>query len=255
MTRRPRAISFRRVVIGFRDTFGSASSLAAAAGFARLLETELVGIFIEDEELMEWAASSFARRVPATATEPARTPPAHEESATAAGMMRQRLSRAATSCGLIARFQTERASAASLDLRGVGPDDLLVVVEPADPLARQSYPFTATLEAMIRHPAPVLYVPCHVRPRPDPCVAVAGHVDETVRQLAEAIADKLGAQVVELHDTPNVAKAAGERLIVFDRDTLPEDDLSSFATIAAEHGAPALIVGTGRRQPDTKQAS
>lgn len=240
------AIAFRRVVIRFCDTFGSATSLEVAAGFARTLQSELVGIFIEDEELMEWSSSRFSTRVPVSSPAPPEVPASGgRQEATAAAMnVRRRFVRVATSLGVRMRFEVERASAASLESAGAGQDDLLVVIEPADPLARQSYPFTSILEAVVRYPGPVLYVPRNVRPLSTSKVALAENASNAVGEIARDIAAKLGAKVISLDDIGHIQARRGEHLIVFDRQAFQSKRDFQFATIAAEHAAPALMVGT-----------
>jgi hypothetical protein len=57
-------MSFRRVVIALEDTSSStAAALATAIGLARTMEAELVGLFIEDSDLIEFAALPFAGEI------------------------------------------------------------------------------------------------------------------------------------------------------------------------------------------------
>ena len=55
--------AFRRIVIGFQDAGGSHAGLEAAVQFARALETELLGIFVEDASLLEWSSARLAREL------------------------------------------------------------------------------------------------------------------------------------------------------------------------------------------------
>lgn len=246
MTSQSGAVAFRRVVIRFCDTFGSVSSLEAAAGLARTLESELVGIFIEDEELLEWSSSPFARQIPrpGSAAAPAAATGTQQDLAAAVSNIRRRFMRAATSFGLRTRFEVERASAVSLEMPGAGPDDLLVVIEPSDPLARQSYPFTAILEAVIRYSGPVLYIPRNVGQRPIAAVVQMKDASEPVRDIAGNIAARLGVKVSGPDDISHQQGRRGQHLIVFDRGKLQNERDFQFAAIAAEYRAPVLIVGS-----------
>lgn len=272
MTTPSRTTMFRRVVIGFRDTCESSSSLEATARFAQLIETELLGVFIEDTELMEWSGSPLMRQFTSISRPPVPASPARlaEEFSAAADMMRRRFARAAATLGVRARFQIERSSAATLEIKGAGPEDLLVVVEPADPMARLSYPFTTVLEAVAKSQAPVLYMPNQVRQRTGPVVSVFRDADDQGHRIAADLASRLGEDMIdirfsedELPQAEAAAKAASGRapasvehirhaldgvrecLIVFSRQVLGDHDPSLFVLLAAERRVPLLIVGAG----------
>jgi len=55
-------MSFHRVVVAL-DTSGSLAALATASGLARAMEAELVGLFVEDVDLLAFAALPFAGEV------------------------------------------------------------------------------------------------------------------------------------------------------------------------------------------------
>lgn len=245
MTGQSGAVAFRRVVIRFCDTFGSVSSLEVAAGFARTLRSELVGIFIEDEGLIEWSSSPLARQIPMAAPSGTSAPAAGrgQEMTAAVINVRRRFMHAATALGLRTSFEVERSSAVSLESAGAGQDDLLVVIEPADPLARQSYPFTAILEAVVRYAGPVLYVPRNVRRLPISAVMLAKDASEAVQGNVRSIAAQLGAKVVEVDQVSEARSHRGEVLIALDRKNFEGDRDFRFAAIAAELGAPALVLG------------
>jgi hypothetical protein len=245
MTGQSGAVAFRRVVIRFCDTFGSVSSLEVAAGFARTLRSELVGIFIEDEGLMEWSSSPLARQIPMAASSGTSAPSTGRGQEMTAAVMnvRRRFTHAATALGLHTSFEVERASAASLESAGAAQDDLLVVIEPADPLARQSYPFTAILEAVVRYAGPVLYVPRNVRRLPISAVTLAKDASEEVQENVRAIAAQLGVKAIEVDQIREARSQRGEILIAFDRRNFEGERDFRFAAIAAERGAPALVLG------------
>lgn len=245
---------FRRLVVGFRDASGPGAGLEAAAQLAERFRAELLGVFVEDLGLVEWSAAPLARRAtgPSRPLAPFTAERLAEEFAAAAAVARQRLARVAAARGIGSRFLVERTSAASLQLGAAGPEDLLVVVEPDDPLARLSHPFTTLLGAVARAAAPVLFVPRRVFQRPGPVVAVTRRPEEPAHRIAAAVAGALGEVLIELPggapaETARLAHAlapVGERLIVLGRPALAAADPLLFAALAAERRVPTLVAGS-----------
>jgi hypothetical protein len=273
METRSRVTIFRRVVVGFRDTSESLSSLEAAARFAQRFDTALLGLFIEDAALMAWSGSRELRHVSRAPAGHAEMTPERlaEDFAAAAAVVRQRFVRVAAELGLSAEFHVERAGAGALEFPGIGPQDLLVVAEPADPMARFSYPFRGALQAIALSAVPVLYFPHRAVQRTGPVVAILRPEDAEIGEVAADIASALGETVTAFHigssrDAPPASREPGaqpaartvlpsaegirdalatvrECLIVISRAALPIDDPLLFATIASERMTPVLVLG------------
>lgn len=250
----PVAPAFRRIVIGFQDAGGSHAGLEAAVQFARALETELLGIFVEDASLLEWSSARLARELSGTARPPVAMTPERlaADFAAAAMIVRRRLSRIAEGAGLSVRFQVARSRSDSLDFVGAEPDDLLVVVEPADRMARLSHPFAGILRAVAASSAPVLYVPHGVQQRRGPVVLVATAPDDASHRIAAAVAAAIGEPVIGLDgplnpgDLDRALAGVRERLLVLGRAALADGGAAAIAAVAAQRQVPTLVVGTGR---------
>lgn len=244
--------AFRRLVIGFQDASGSPAGLETAVQLARALAGELLGVFVEDTALMEWSSVRPMREQSAGPRAPAAVTPERlsADFAAAAAMVRGRLSRLAEAAGLGLRFEVARASAASLDFAGRQPGDLLALLEPADRMARLSYPFAGLRRAVVESAAPVLYLPHGVQRRRGPVVSVAPSAGD--HAVAAAVAAALGEPLVALEapfgpDAIDRALAGmRESLLVLRRPALPGSD--GF-TLAAQRLVPALIAGDAAAGP------
>ncbi len=259
---RPSSRVFRRLVIGCHGEAGSRSALEATVRLARTMESQLLGIFVEDAPLLEWSSSPLTRQVGGGVRSggPFTPETLAADFATAAAMMRERLARLAGGVGLTAGFRVARSSGSSLDFDGSEPGDLLVVVEPADPMARLSYPFAGLLQTIARASTPVLYMPHRVLQRRGPVVAIAPQPDE---RLAAEVAATIGEDLVSvapsargnpsepghplsLQEVSRALSGVRECLLVLSRPTLPADDPGLFAAIATQRMVPTLVAGTGK---------
>lgn len=250
---------FRRMVIALQGAPGAIEDLAMAARFAQLFKSELLGIFVEDVSLIEWSASPIARhfsRVSAASSSVSPETLSRDFSA-AASIARRRLLRVATTLGLTMRFEVNRVTAPSLDLDVLEPGDLLAVVEPADPMTRLSYPFTAVLRAIIETALPVLYIPHGAVERSGPIVSVIARQDEDDQQLVERIAQFLDEELIvppNLDFSAPPAETSHERLIVMDRQAPLLSDLTAFSAILAKRRVPALLIGLPRRPMSSEES-
>lgn len=251
MATRSVAPAFRRIVIGFRDAGGSRAGLEAAVQFARALETELVAVFVEDASLLEWSSARPVRQLSGVAHPPVVMTPERlaADFAAAAMIVRRRLSRLAEGAGLSLRFEVARSRTAALDFAGAEPDDLLVVVEPADRMARLSHPFAGILRAVAASSSPVLYVPHGVQQRRGPVVAITGGPDDAGGRIAAAVAASMGETLVRLAgpldpgDLDRALAGVRERLLVLGRPALTSCDAAAIAAVAAQRQVPAVVVG------------
>ncbi|MEQ8816332.1 MAG: hypothetical protein RLO51_06240 [Thalassobaculum sp.] len=259
---------FRRAVIGFHDAGCSPSGLDAAVGFARAMESQLVGVFVEDTPLLEWSSSPLSRHVTTLAGRWATATPDSlaAEFATAARIVRRRLSRVAEALGVSVDFRVERASAASLTFAATArPRDLLIVVEPADPMARLCYPFADLVRAIEASSAPVLYMPHGAQQRRGPVVSIEPQLDGESSRIAAEVAARIGESLISiggadapwtaplnLQDVEHALAGVAERLVVLGRPEPTSSQPSLFATIAARRLVPTLVVGAGH--PGAPQA-
>lgn len=246
----PDSLLFRRMVLSFHGAPDSTESLEVVAHFARLFNSELFGLFVEDAGLIEWLSSPLSRHFSRGMSEPAAPSPetlSHEFSA-AASVARQRLLDAGFALGLTTRFEKTSTGAAALVTKALEAGDLLAMIEPADPLARTSYPFAAFRRLVETSAAPVLFVPHGAVVRQGPILSIAAEQDTASRETVDRIVRMLNEELVllpkaDLEQPP--ANAARERLIVLSREALA-DDIGRYATRLSERGVPVLILGRPR---------
>lgn len=111
----------------------------------------------------------------------------------AAAVLRRRLE-AASRAGLHTQVTVARGEPGSFLGECAQAGDLLVVTEPADPMARWVQPFTGLLEAALAAPPALLYLP-HRGARGSGPIAAFGSAVAT--DLARGLAQALGALYVE----------------------------------------------------------
>jgi hypothetical protein len=194
-------VRIRRVVVGFADAAAAAGDLiATAAELARVLHVELWGLFVEDALLFDAAALTLLRAIEPrqlvwrslTATQLAQ---AH---AVAAGALERHLLDAAAALGVPAGFQVVRGDPATMLLRQCEPSDLLVIAEPADPIARAMHPYPRLVRALCETASAVLFIPHGARRRKGPVVAFARSPDDPSLALAASIAAASGERLIVL---------------------------------------------------------
>lgn len=117
----------------------------------------------------------------------------HRELDLAAAVLRRRLE-AAQRAGLHTEVTVGRGGPGSVLGQYAQETDLLVITEPADPMARWVQPFTGLLEAALDAPAALLYLP-HRGVRGSGPIAAFGSAVATA--LARRLAQALGAPCVE----------------------------------------------------------
>lgn len=108
-------------------------------------------------------------------------------------VLRRRLE-AARTAGLRTEVTVARGGPGSMLGQDLQASDLLVVTEPADPMARWVQPFTGLLEAALAAPAPLLYLP-HRGVRGSGPIAAFG--SGVAAELARRLAQTLGAPLID----------------------------------------------------------
>ncbi|MGD9879732.1 MAG: hypothetical protein AB7U95_06300, partial [Reyranella sp.] len=161
--------SYRRAVLGMSSGSVDRHMLQAAAEFARLLELEMLGVFIEDQSLIDLAGLPFTRelRMPGhewRMMEPQRV---DDELRAAAQQAARLFQREIKSRGLACRFEVRRGSPVTLASKVAQATDVLILAEPAafDLLAPGSEPARQAAEASA---AAVLLLPRTGMPRHGP---------------------------------------------------------------------------------------
>ena len=200
-----KAESFSRIVIGLYHNARD-DSVRIAAEVADLLRLELLGLFIEEQDLLDLAAMPFVREFRPLGGGWCRLDAAQlaRDLDDASRSARRRFTEAAKGLQKTAQFQTVRGSLADTIASILRAGDIVIVAEPAHPAEQVANRFGALMRAAFRSAAAVLIVPRHVVRRSGAVVAIAASPDDPAIAAAAAI-----------------AVTAGEDLVVVEADHLP----------------------------------
>jgi hypothetical protein len=196
-------MQIQRVLVGLFDDALAPVALEAAAELARALGARLHGLFVEDALAFE--AAAWPARQAITRHDLVWRPFTRERLAEAHDLavreLRRRLQQQANAWGVAIDFETARGHPAGLLAQRSAPGDLLVVAEPRDPIALTLDPYRRLLQAALRAPAPVLYLPHAARRSAGPVIVLATGAEDPLLRLASPLAAAL--------DEPLVVLAAG----------------------------------------------
>jgi hypothetical protein len=182
----------------------SPAAVDAVIDLARALGAELQALLLEDLATLAMVELPSPRTYDPRASLWRDVQPMEmqRELELAAAVLRRRLE-TAQRAGLQAQLTVTRGGPGSV-LRQYGQEsDLLVVTEPADPMAHWVQPFTGLLQAVLASPAAVLYLP-HRGARGSGPIAFfgAGAASELARRMAQA----LGAPCVDAEAGQHAAR-------------------------------------------------
>ncbi|NNE24427.1 MAG: hypothetical protein HKN11_17640 [Rhizobiales bacterium] len=190
-----------RIVIGLKAASDIDPPVDAATVLASAIKAELVGVFIEEEAMMDLAGLPFATAVSFGASKPQRLTPDTMKQAMARGaMMCQRaLSARATSAQIKWSFSHRRGSAPETARAALNAGDYLVLSGQNHGFG--SYELIEELRSVPRHSSGVLIAARqHQKPAKGPVIAV----DD---------GDTTGAKTLAL--AARIAAATGQQLMLF----------------------------------------
>ncbi|MFO1160397.1 MAG: hypothetical protein U1E60_16280 [Reyranellaceae bacterium] len=245
---------YRRAVLGMPTGGVDRHLLRAAAEFARLLELELLGVFMEDPALFSLATLPFARelRLPGHDWQALDLQRMGEELRAAADRERRLFEKELMAYGVACRFEVHRGDSATLARHVARASDILIVEEPMeiDTLAAGGDPARLSLLSA----ATILLVPRTGMPQGGPVAAVVADPSDPCLRIASRIAAATGekALAVPSVDQPSTAALLGslrlalgprrERLLVLPRQGITSDGM--LLEIASQRRVPILVVGT-----------
>lgn len=134
----------------------------------------------------------------------------HRELELAGAVLRRRLE-AAQRAGLPMQVTVARLGSGSVLGQYAPASDLLVVSEPADPVARWVQPFSGLLQAALASPAALLYLPRRGARSRGPIAAVGSVV---AAELAQRLAQELGAPRIDVDAGASPALASSLRTLL-----------------------------------------
>jgi hypothetical protein len=272
----PRA-DFKRMVLGLPHSAKDYASVAFTAELADLLGLDLVGIFAEDEGLIDLALLPCVRefRLSGDGWHRLEVEQLARSSSHAVAEARRLFDDAARSRRVATRFDLIKGKIGEAVGSQSLPDDIIVVIEPQNPAERVTYQFKKFMEMALNAQTAALLVPSRIIRRKGPVVVIAASehdpsirvgltIAEAIREkllvLAPAIADRslstrllttsavhinqqsLHGNEIGLAELRSVLAIAGERLVVMSRGS---DPLLP-AQLASEQGVPVLVAGQSK---------
>jgi hypothetical protein len=261
---------FRRVVLGIRQS-APRHGLRQAADMAALLQAELRGLFVREDELTGLAAMPFAREFRPLeggwhAIEREQLSRALDAAAHSA---EQHFSEAVKGRNLSCEFEVVQGSIDKAIASVSRAGDILVIPEPAGSPERVTLQFRSLIRAALRSAAAVMVVPERIVRETGPVVALAGEPHDASIDAASVIAslakeqfsiidvsERIGrmrdgcqtgiqavlqdrARSLDYSEVEKVLQPMQERLLVLSRGML---DSSATATIASARRVPVLVV-------------
>jgi hypothetical protein len=186
-------LRFRRIIFGFRPGAMDRELLEISAEMADMLGAALQGVFIEDESLMELAASFRMREFHLLRREWREVEAARmvEDIRLAARSAKQLFQEIALERGITSVFDVLGGSSVQEFLRSTHARDILVVSSPGSPLERLAEP-----EAFSSPSSTKMLVPRRVQRRKGPVVALTSPTGNSVLRIAASIAQAANERLV-----------------------------------------------------------
>jgi len=256
---------FRRVVLGMGPGSIDLQMLRSAAEFARLLELEMLGIFIEDPAVLALTDLPFVRelRLLDRAWRPFDALRVAADLRAAAEQARRQFDREGAAVGVACHFEIRRGDPATLTSSLSDETDIIVMAEPATAAERATTTVVRAQRAALTSPASVLFLPATVPPRKGPVAVFAASAADPAHILASRIAALAGEEAVLIPPprSPSSSKLASllasalagrhERLVVMTRGMGGSSDDTPLL-LAAERNIPVLSIeppAGAKRQP------
>jgi hypothetical protein len=260
----------RRIVLSI-ETGTSRDTIRQAAQWARLLDLEMHGVFVEDEAVHGMAAYAFARefRLPTHAWQPINPDRIAEDFRHAANTAKRQLDAVAAATGVRAAFHVLRGDPSGEVAQLLCASDIVVLTEPSLGSEGLTQSFLRSWQSACGSAASVLLLPPG-RIRTHGPVAALSFGDRGARTAAH-IAGRAGEALLLLGPEkplvlpPNLtedrvrrraltaiaeaalAQALGdprEQVLVLDRDGLSTEQERAVLRVAAARGTPVLLVET-----------
>jgi len=190
-------MAFKRMVLGLPHSAKDYASVAFTAELADLLGLDLLGLFAEDERLVDIARLSYVRefRLVGDGWQPLDAEQLARSVSQAASEARRLFDDAARSLRVAARFDLVTGAIEEAIGARMEPHDIIVVIEPRSAAERVSYQFRQFIDMALNAPSATLVVPSRISRHKGPVVVIAesGH-DASVAiglRVAEAVHERL----------------------------------------------------------------
>lgn len=215
-----RSVDFKRMVLGLPHSATDYSSVAFTAQLAELLGLDIVGLFVEDENLTDLATLPCVRELRSLGGgwHPIDAAQLVQGRVQAAADARRLFEEAAKALRVGTRFNL--AKGAMVDIIGSQStvDDIVAVIEPKNPAERVTHQYRQLIDGAFNAPAATLLVPSRISRRTGPIVAIA-----------------TSGRDPSIHAALGIAASIKERLIIL---APPEADQVAMAQLASIRGVP-----------------
>lgn len=186
----------RRLLLDLGEVAAGRDGIEAAAAIARLLELDLLGVFVEDEALLSLAALPFARelRLPSHAWTAMQATQVVAELGWSAARLRRLLEQHCARLGIPAGFEVVRGDPAACLCGLCSEADMLALVVPGSAAGRSFGAFRRAWGTALRSEAPVLLLPPGTPRARGPVASVASAATASLDlalRLAAAAAEEL----------------------------------------------------------------
>ncbi|HEY7665307.1 MAG TPA: hypothetical protein VH934_19490 [Xanthobacteraceae bacterium] len=265
---------FKRMLVRLPHSTHDYAGVGVAAELAALLGASLVATFVQDAELVDLAALPCVRelRPLGGGWHPIEGPQLLRQLDRAVATARRRFQEAVRSTQIEASFNVATGAVADVLGTTADDDDIIVIIEPRNPVERVTQQFTRFVDAAFGASVAVLLVPSRIARTAGPIAAVISGPEDPGLHFALAIAAAAKERVIALAPVyPNaraairgLAEAAGvrleagptihepfdvaallaqlgdlnERLLVMSRGAVGDRGV---ATIASRRGIPVLL--------------
>ena len=208
-----RFVDFKRMVLGLPHSSTDYASVAFTAQLAELLGLDIVGLFVEDESLMDLAALPCVRELRSLGGgwHPIDAAQLAQRAEKAAVEARRLFEGAAKALEIGTQFNRVKGSIADVIGSESTVDDIFAVIEPKNPAERVTHQYRQLLEGAFKAPATTLLVPSRIRRRTGPIVAVATSGQDPSLHAALGVATSSGEQLIVLAP-PGMDRVAIARL-------------------------------------------
>lgn len=219
---------FKRLVFGMQPSAPD-QAMRFAVEVARLLNLDLLGMFLEDTSLQDLATIPFARefRSLGGGWHPIDVKRLSDELELAARTAQRAFTEAAKRLSTQWRFEVARGPMASTITAVLQTSDIVMIGEPGGIGERFSQQFSWLIQAAFRSAAAVMVVPSQILRTKGPVVAIAATTDDPSIVAAAGI-----------------ARAADEELFVIDLCKNAIDEVQIRALAAAEGLVVKHVIGS-----------
>jgi nucleotide-binding universal stress UspA family protein len=256
-SREPSGASIRRILVALDASVSSLAALEAAVSLASRLEAELIGLFVEDVNLLKLAALPFAREVGFPSARRRRLGSVEMERS-----LRAQASRA--EAALIAAAERQSVRCSFRVVRGEVTERVLEAATEVDMLALgrarpQAWRASSTSRVIVSAASrPVLLLTPGVPVRPPVAVVYDGSAESAralslARRLVQPEGDRLTILVIarDAHDAQRLPQQVAGQLagsgLAVDYVTLLGADAVDVAQAARRHATGTLVLAANLR--------